>query len=229
MRTYIRNNTGGIHLTDLFDEIVAIVYIDNIKSYTHSIIMASEDDEDFEYDGSEYISYSDKRLLSISEEDMNAITNLDVLDRIRKLDMDLLTDEQIKLLQEEYRTKVIIDRSDVQKILDMLKDCNDFYRVPRGKNIAFEKKHNMKMQDYLDIIHSLEISDYVNNTKSMDRKYLGNDIIVFMPKGEFELERGGTLSDFYIYIKIDLTETDDVIAAISFHDTKKEDYKPYQK
>lgn len=226
MKIYIRSNSEQVvHLTDLFDEIISIVYADHIEDFRYSTITASEE-EDIDY--IDYMDYSDNELIKLPSEELKLIDDLDVLDRIRKLDKSLLTQQQINILRDEYRTKVIIDKSDVKEILNRLKKCDSFYRVRRDKNVAFEVKHGLKMQDYLDIIHELDLSDYVNCTKSIDRKYLGNDIIVFMPKGDFVLCNGKTINNFCIYIKIDLTDTDDVIAVISFHDTNKEDYKPYK-
>lgn len=221
MKIYIKSNSEQIfHITDLFDKIESVVYTDDITTFKRSSIECSENDI--------YMDYSDDELLSLPKNELKSITDLDVLDRLRALDRNILTRYQKDLLRDEYKTKVIIDRSDVIEILNRLKQCNDFYRTRRDKNKAFEVKHNMKMQDYLNIIHELSIRDYVTNTKSVDNKYLGNDLIVFIPKRDFTLLNGAKLKDILIYIKIDLTETDDAIAAISFHDASGDEFKPYK-
>ena len=100
--------------------------------------------------------------------------------------------------------------------------------TPRVENDTFLDKYDLYVDECLEIIHSLNISDYYATAKNYNINFLGNDLIVF-EKDNVALSNGKNLGDIIIYIKLDLTSTQikGTIVAVSFHQ-KKASNLPYK-
>jgi hypothetical protein len=192
--------------------------MDDIDKYRSYMVTGSEEID--------YLDISDENLINMDIQKLHRITDLAALDRIAKLDKSKLSDKQLTALEAEYHTKYIIDKSDVSDLLSKIKECEDVYSMKRTKN-GFRQMYGITAKDCLKIVHSLTLGDYVCSTKSKNPNYLGNDMVVFIPKGTFKLANGNILENFKIYIKIDLSEStldDDgsTVVIVSFHDDETE-------
>ena len=128
---------------------------------------------------------------------------------------------------KEKVNKYIISKEEVQTILTKLKSCsrinqNDYYKTNK-----FLKKNNLSLNDCLEIIHALKVTDYYANTRSINPDHLDNVLIIFAPE-VVELSDGRKFDNLIIYLKIDLDDTtDEAIALVSLHkgDRKATTYK----
>lgn len=227
MKIYVRGSIEEtIHLSDLIESIDAIIIADNAIDYRMSYINGSEDID--------YGLYSDDELLKISEDELPYISDFSTLDRlnqlVRKGKLEYkFSKKQLDILKNQYRVKYVIDRTDIAKILDMLQNCNNIYLSYRTENVDFREYYDLDEQDFLDIIQSLTVDDYYKSTHSKNPNFLGNDLIIFKPKHDFQLFDGTPIYDLEIYLKIDIDQTREntdkyqksnkrVVAIISFHD-----------
>lgn len=233
MKRLIRAGEDAIKIRsfgDLFDRFDAIVYVDDINS-TEKVYGSSETELDYDM-------YSDDQLLSLPSEELYRITNLHTIDRLYNLDKTLLSPTQIDELAKLYHIdpndpssptwKFYIDDATIEKILALLRE-HDWVDGPfkKDKYKNFSRKHHVRLEaeDFVNIIHSLTVEEcrvitpYL--TVSRNKNNLGNNLIVFNPSKDIILANGVNLGRFKIYIKIDLTETNETgapIALISFHD-----------
>lgn len=152
-------------------------------------------------------------------------------DIIGKIDCIYVTDDARKsqLYEGDAKSKkeidkYIISKEDVDKILDDLNQCDSIFLTPRDKNDEFRKKHNLRAEDYLDIIHQLKVSDYYRSAKSDNADFKGDDLIIFEPD-HIEI-KNKHLSNIIIYIKIDVTESIGNVVFISVHEGEQDDL-PY--
>lgn len=231
MKRYLKNIETK-HFTDLFTSIADIFYVDNIDE--PQSIYAAEDPDIIDYS-----EYSDTELLNLSVEDIHSIEDLYTIYRIYNLDRKKLSLSQQKLLQEQYHVdpsdpnsvtwRYYLDDSDVEKILDMLKE-HDWVEGPtksKDPSKNFARLHHLRITptDYANILHSLTVDEcrvitpYMTVSRNINN--LENSLIVFNVSKELKLEDGSTLGHFKVYIKIDLTRTSangQPIALISFHE-----------
>lgn len=147
------------------------------------------------------------------------ITDIILFDDISNI--DLVDDEDLdgayKQLNEEVIGKYTISSDEVQNILDGLKNCTKIVKNDYFKTNNFLKTNNLTLDDCIEIIHNLKISDYYANFKSTNEYYLNNTLIVFEPK-VVELSDGRKFSNLVLYLKIDLNETTkDAVALVSLH------------
>lgn len=234
MKRYIRLTDESVvemHLTDLFDSISQVIYVDDIDSHSPMFIEAAD-----------YSMYSDEDLKGLPAKDIQDIDDLYTISRIYNIAKNKLAPSQINELMSMYHIdpkdlnsaswKIYIDDSDVQNILNMLKKHNwvagqgPALSADPDKNFAMKHNLNIGPRDYVHIIHSLTLDEcrvitpYL--TLSRNKNNLGNNLIVFNVKKEFTLSDGTSIGDFKVYIKIDLTRTmekdQSPIALISFHE-----------
>ena len=223
-----------IHFTDLFDDISAVVYVDDLN--TQDDIFGST------YSGNDfYDSVPDDELVKLPKYKLNKITDLNTLYRVNKLKPELLTYKQKCDLAKMYRMdpndmnssgfRVYVDDSDVAAILAMLKRhkyvAGPIYR-PNEPDKNFANKHNLNIGplDYAHILHNLTVSECTIETPYKTFSYSdtnpGSELIVFDVSKEFILQNGQSIGNFKVYIKIDLSKTtgsdNNPIALISFHD-----------
>lgn len=113
--------------------------------------------------------------------------------------------------------KFEIPRDVVKIIIDRFKDCTTIHTNNYYETIKFLKENSLTLEDCLEIIHKLKVSDYYKNTISTNPDFAGNNLIIFEPK-VVELFDGRVFKDLIIYLKLDLDETTrDAIALVSIH------------
>lgn len=221
-----------IHLKDILDKKdIDIIYVYNdIKDahfFSDEILLEDEDGGEILSNNLDMSLMSDDWLLKLSIDEVKEIQNIDLLDRIAKLDKSKLSKEQIEKLKEVYKQKIIIDKQDVERLIEEFKQCNRLFITGTPKNHIFIIEHDLYVEECLEIIHKLKVSDYYTNTRSYNRRFLGNDLIIFEPSNVV-LSNGKNLSNIKIYIKLDLTESEDnIVMAVSFHQTDKQNKLPY--
>ena len=68
-----------------------------------------------------------------------------------------------------------------EKLIEEFKLCNRLFITGTPKNHIFIREHDLYVEECLEIIHKLELCDYYSNTRSYNRRFLGNDLIIFEP------------------------------------------------
>ena len=221
-----------IHLKDILDKKdIDIIYVYNdIKDAHFNLTDSLEEDADTDvFNELDMLSMSNENLLNLSEEQLHQIDNLELLDRIAKLDSTKLSTAQLKKLRKAYKEKVIIKEDDVKQLLEQLKQCDRLFITPAPKNDNFLKEHNLYVKECLEILHQLEVADYCASTKSINLNNLGHDLIIF-EKDSVTLKDNQKLGPLIIYIKLDLTgSSDSIIVAVSFHEALGLNKQPYYK
>lgn len=230
------NDSTFTHLSSIVKRIDHIVICEDLSRRPYilsSKVTASEVYD--ELDDEQYlITLTDEQLQDLPKEKIHSLNNLELLGRLAKIDLDLLSYDQLDLLRKEYATKVIIDEEDVSKILNMIQSCTSIsYEGQHWKTNKFLKDSNgnLRKEDCIDILHQLTVEDYAANSRSFNINHIGNHLIVFEPDASWETEEGEILSDIKIYIKLDIDESDGTaMALISMHQAKYDnDYYPYKK
>lgn len=227
-------NTKISYLSNIIKDIEYIVLYNNIDDYhflhfkpiTENIDDENEDVEDSKEMNILYGSdISDIFIKSLTSERIKGMTNAEVLDRVNRLNPDILTAEQKLLLQDFYKQKIIVDKAGIQKLLDLIKECNYVIFEPYHKTNIFMKKYNLDDNDILNILKDLKLSDYYRSTKSINLNNLGNNIIIFEPT----VELGKDKKQIIIYIKLDVDKsTGDTIIVVSIHDIKNQNNLLYK-
>lgn len=75
----------------------------------------------------------------------------------------------------------IISTSDVESILNKIKNCNRIFIEPRPKNNSFLVDYNLDEKDCKNIINQLSVRDYVKSTTSVNSKHAGDNLVIFEP------------------------------------------------
>lgn len=205
-----------LHLRDVIKSIDTIFIYDDVSDYHYFNKDTSllEEDEDLTEED-EYLFYSDNMLSKLPEEITKTFTSEELLDRLYRINRDILTPEQINILRKAYKQKVKIDKSDVKAFLDMIQSCKRVWIPNRPKNRKFLSKYNIDADDCISILKTLTVDDYMYNTKSINLNHFGNNLMVFTTSVLIE----NVPADITVYIKIDVDESDNSsVVAISFHE-----------
>ena len=217
MKIYVKASGNVPHITDLFDYIDTIVFVDDARTFNMSAIAASVDDDL-------------RAIANMSDDEVHSITDPATLELINQKYPERLSEEQIEILKEYFYQKYVISRDDVNKIIAMLRECNEVNILRIKKNRSFANKFADMKQRALGIIHSLKVTDYLESTKNSNENGFGDELIVFVKEVKTADDEVKTLK---IYIKIDVTQTVEdggTIAVVSFHDAKTDEpVYPYVK
>ena len=211
------------HLKDILGKIKYFILCDNVIDI-HFINNELTEELENEID---MLDWTDDLLLSLSKDKIHKITNINLLDKIAKLDKTKLSIDQITLLQKEYAKKYIVDKEDINYLLNVFKKCNRYRIVDRTINANTKDENDLIAEDYIKILHNLKLQDYVANTKNYTYRNLGDELIIFNPS-IIKIENK-IFKNMLIYIKLNIDETnkENTIVAVSFHTTAKEEPKPY--
>lgn len=224
--------TATEHMSDSISHIIHIKVCNNIYGafmpLRTAAIMAATDDTSID---EVYNSYSDEQLLQLSDEEIQSIRDVRLIERVAYLDRTRLSTAQLRTLTEELKKTKIIDKSDVAKIIEKLKRCNSISyekNHPKTNRFLFDDNGNFREEDCLYILQHLEIEDYVSSTRSYNPNYLGHNLIVFEPNADWELSNGLIVEGLTIYVKLDVDETTGhTVALVSMHAANEVDSKPY--
>lgn len=237
MKRWIHASTDNIpHLSEIVPRINSIIFCEDILRQP-CIISASEELEDLPdgmdlTDEQALVTLTDEQLSQIETSDVRNFTNPELLNRIARIDKSKLSFNQIQFLKQYNRqNQFIIDENDVKDLIEKLGKCTNIsYPGQHWKTnkFALDSSGNLRKSDCLDIIHNLEVGDYVASGNSDNLGYLGNNIIIFEPTEDWKTNTGIVFHDLIIYVKLDIDQTDDItVAIISIHQTTREDSHPY--
>lgn len=198
---------------DSIKKISIITLVDDVKNEPFTNYNINES-----YSEEMLLNMTDDELIKLSDEDINLITNIEILDKLNRLIPDKLSHHQKELLYNEYITySVKLDSDDIQNILEKIKSCNYVQIVARPKNNNFIDKYDITPDDAKNILNRLTVDDYVDNRKSFSLKHLGNNLIIFNP--DHITIKDSQINNIKIYIKIDLDESTNTTAVmVSIHE-----------
>ncbi len=219
MKRLINSSTAEFDITDILKSIDHIVICNDVTRRPYLISCSSDLDEDELTEEQLLITCTDEELETLSPENVHTFTNPELLGRIAKVNYDALSIQQRELLRKEYGRKLELSEHAIQIILNMLKSCKSIsYEGHHPKTNKFRKEFGLTDEDYLAIIQELEVGDFEALSRSFNLNHIGNYMIIFQPKGEWNLSNGKVLKDFELYVKLDIDETDgSAIAIISLH------------
>ena len=233
-------NPQSENISNVVKRITHIVICEDARvELTSTSISASlfaSEEVDNDYDQQEvdnfYLGADDELIREAVPNIIHKFENVALLRRVAKIDPRLLSATQQKLLQEVFNTKFTLNRPDVAKILDMVHSCNSIsysYKHKNTNKFLQDSNGTLRLEDCLDILHQLDISDYVSSRYSTDWDYIGDALIVFEPVADWVADDGTTFHDLTIYLKLDVDlTTHDAIALVSMHETKYgRDPRPY--
>lgn len=224
MKRYIRNSTEELHLKDILKRILFVWYEDDLPSSQYESITSSAN-----FEREFYLSLPDDKLLETEAKHLSRLTDPAVLDKIASLDKTKLTAKQLKILEKKYSEKVVVDRTDVEAFLDVLKKCTRVSLERHVKTETFRAEYNLSEHDILEILQLLEVVDYTYNSRSINYTYLGNALMIFQKKGPICLS-DNVLPAITIYIKLDIDKTTgDGAAVISIHEAERNEKHLYKK
>lgn len=220
-----------LHLSDILNRIDHIIICENVDNY-HKVTASETIEDDEMTDDEFYLTLSDSNLLELSADKLSKISNIELLGRIAKLDINKLNLHQRELLREAYRRKVVVDKQDVEELINRLKSCNSIsYERRHSKTNEFLLDSNGRLpeSECLSIIHQLTTSDYVATTRSYNPNHIGNYLFIFEPDCSWQTEDGTILEDITLYIKLDIDETThNAVALVSMHVADYFSKRPYK-
>lgn len=213
----------SVGLSDLYNR-SSIMFVDDISLNWNKFL--TEENEPLP----DYSNYSDEELLNLTPDEVSNITDINILQRVAKLNSELLSDYQKNVLSFSFDRKNQLLESDVKDILTSIKTAKRAVYVPSNKNNTFVNKYNISDTDMLNYVKKLTIGDYVCSTVYKDSFLLGHNLIIFEPTRSMILENGDTITGITVYVKVDLDyKNKDVVFLISFHEADQTDFRPYRK
>ena len=228
-----------VHLKDLLGKITVIYVYDDIDqahflddSDPDSLKEFYEDDDADTSPAEEMLDYTDEQLKALPKEILQSITNTELLARIAKLDINLLSDKQKKMVRDMYNKPVKVDLSDIEALIKRIRECKSFEFAPRAKNLKFAnwlENNNISKDQRIEILKQLTPADYVHSIKSMGDNacitltHTGDNLLVFRKEEAAAFDRDDNIKvfkDLPIYIKIDVdynSPNHDTMLLVSFH------------
>lgn len=224
MKRYIRSDTenGYIHLADILTNNVRIVFVTDVSDFDIRDITAASNPE--------YLYTNPHDLLNLSDDEIHQITDIETLVGIGRLDIDRLSPAQKAKVKQELEKTVIIDKSDVKAVLELIKNKRRASYMPEvDKNEDFAEKYDVSSDDMLHYIQKLTVGDYIKSTRNYISKYYGDSLMIFEPSRAMQLDNGDTLH-MRIYIKVDIEASlGTTVFSVSFHESdKQDDPHPYR-
>lgn len=152
-----------------------------------------------------------------------------LFDDVSAIDLSEDIDGGYLELKDRESIKFTISEDEVEEILRRLRKCTEIHQEDYYKTNKFLKQNNLNIEECLEIIHKLKVSDYYANTRSLNPNHLNNNLIIFEPE-IVRLNNGKEFKDLIIYLKIDLDETTkDAVALVSLHRSNGKNRLPYRK
>lgn len=209
MKRYVHD----LHLADILNQIQYFVIVDDVHDVDLCEVNAADE---IESDDEFLMSLPDDKLMDMTDLEFESIANIEVLDRIAKLDKSKLSRHQINLLRSEYSKKAVISESDIEKLLKLFQSCNKIRVSDRAKNNKFLAEYDLSANDMLSILHNLKPTDFDMRTRSINYSYLGDNIIILKPN--ILIPTTDVVVGANLYVKLDIDESTKQCAAfISIH------------
>lgn len=216
MKRYIKASANEIHLADLISSIDSIIIVPDASLVGSEEVFGSTDID--------YTLYTDDYIKNLSTDEIHELDN-EILIWLNEDKVDLLTVEQKAAVADTLNVKVVADASDVESVLQYMKDCKDVTKTRSKKNRQFDKTFDLTEKEVLQVIKNLKLSDYVADLTSVVHGHTGDPLIVFMPTIKVKRSSGIIQKNLLMYVKIDLSETLDdgsTVAIVSFHEAEKD-------
>ena len=171
-----------------------------------------------------YVAMSTENLVGLDVDELHSIADLSVLKRIRDSRQDLLSEEQIKMIEKLEQLSLPSPRISIDELLRILK-AYDVDLIERSKS-GFEKSRLFYEQifgkteqvfgiKFLDLIKNLTIENYVETRIIGNTNSLWDQLFVFAIEVHTKGQKRAS-----IYIKLNQDTQDGIIAAlVSFQDT----------
>lgn len=233
MKRYIHSKTSNLpHLSDIITKINFIIICDDISRVPCTISCAEELPDGVDLtDEQSLIQLSDEQLNQLEEADIHNFTNVELLNRLARIDIDKLSAKQVAYLKQENRKQFLITEEDVKQLIAYLKKCNQIsYNGAHWKTnkFALNSKGEFRREDCLEVIKNLKVSDYVASSRSNNNEFIGNNVIIFEPVVNWKGNNGIVIRKLILYVKLDIDESSgDTVAIISFHDAAYRDNRPF--
>ena len=103
--------------------------------------------------------------------------------------------------ENKLKDKVIIDSSDVNYILDIIKSSKITACIPSKDSFYWNKDYSI--DDIVAALHDLTEADYVANPGDITPKYIGDIVLTFKPKRQLNICNITKISNPTIQIKVD--------------------------
>lgn len=208
-----------ITLNDILSSIDHIVICEDVYKRPYISSCNTELDEDELSAEQLLITTSDEELTALPLITIHSFTNLELLGKIAKLDVDLLSNKQRDIVTDAIKDSVELDLKSISKVLAMIHNCNSVSCENAfwiSKEFPKDSKGSVCKDDCIRLLHSLKIEDYIQLSDSFNLDHIGNDILIFRSK----------LENVEIHIKLDIDKEDGACIAIaSFHKYTEGDLK----
>lgn len=182
-----------LHISDVIYGHPSLCIVDDLRDYNRACFEGDE--------LSDYNYYSDSKLLALDDYDIHGIINIEALVRIAQLDSSRLTEEQLRAAENKLKDKVIIDSSDVNFILDIIKSSKRAACIPSKDSFYWDKDYSI--ENIIAALHDLTEADYVANPDDNMQKYIGDIVLTFKPKRQLNICNITKISNPTIQIKVD--------------------------
>ena len=188
-----RNRKDILHISDVIYGDPFLCIVNDLRDYNRACFEGDE--------LSDYNYCSDSKLLALDDYDIHGIINIEALVRIAQLDSSRLTEEQLRAAENKLKDKVIIDSSDVNFILDIIKSSKITACIPSKDSFYWNKDYSI--DDIVAALHDLTEADYVANPDDITPKYIGDIVLTFKPKRQLNICNITKISNPTIQIKVD--------------------------
>lgn len=242
MKIYVRNSQkieSFTCLSDLLKRVVCIKFCDDITTtptrlMETSRIYADESMQDYLPDDNLFMTYTDKQLLSMYEDEglrpqMELLTKPELLLRLYHLCRNNLTAVQLEIIKEHISGKKIsITETDVEHLLEKMHKCKNIQYSgmhPETNLFVLDQDGNIRTESCLSVINKLNISNWDDEMIGRDPEYLGDILVVFQIHDNWIDNEGERFDDLCIYIKVDLNQTTgDGILLVTMHPSTHDHY-----
>lgn len=205
----------------------AVILVADVEKASIGVVFASDNAY-----VADFSNMSDEELVALGKDAISYIEDLPTIIRIGKIDSELLTFEQKKLVKEFGENRLVSQKITVEELIRAIRACSAVQfvsdRSATTKNSEFIRDHSGL--SIIDVVKSLEISDYVETRVGGDYGVFCHDLFVFTKAIEYESDDGNNVENLTLYIKLDKDQTDGTtVALVSLHETDHDSIvdKPY--
>lgn len=211
MKRYIKSGSD-IAIEDLFTRVGKIVIVDDASKIE---VNADTDEYDLPY-----LSCSEDVIKNLTDEDVECIFSVAVLQRIYEIAPEKLTKFQCNTLGKQIAGKHGFKPEELKYILNKLKSCKLVDESQAATSTKkFLARFGISKDVILETIHNLNLSDFENWTQQADPKKpatYGDTLIVAYPHIKFEDSVTHKEYEMKLYLKIDFTLTTKNGSAVFF-------------
>ena len=195
---YVEMNDKEIkHIPDVVYGQPDLCIVDDFRDYNRDSLDKGYDD---------YIELTDNDLLAFDDDYIHSIMNKDTLVRIARLAPERLTKNQYEAAKYKLKNSVVIDQTDVEYIIDVIRSSEWAYCLPSKHNSIF--RSGASTEEIVAALHNLTVDDYVYACGYNLPGYIGDRRISFAPKRPLVIGDKLTIDEPFIDIRIDTDKCD---------------------